>query len=225
MTLMDTDKSSDNRAKPSLNASDGLNVESVKAHATESIAYRSEDATNAPRVISKDDQIIVHDGTANKALFGRDGLGNYVFKVAKDGFNVLTAADNELIFNSEQDIFKIVSTTTAVIPSSTTSSTNSSSSVTVNHNLNFTPICWAFAVDPALGSLTALPMAPDIRMLQRNTASPNNGFTVEFMSWVRVITDSTTVTFYADFANLNYPSSYTFNALTIKYYLLQETAT
>lgn len=151
MSLSETDKSSDNRATPALNTVDGL--PSPMAHATSGIAYRTENnSSTAPRVVEKDDQIIVFDGTDNKALFGRDGNGDYVVKVAKDGFDVLTAADGDLIFNSAQNVFKIVGTVSSAFPDPGTASPPAggggafvSALTSVAHGLSFTPAFLAFS--------------------------------------------------------------------------------
>lgn len=157
MSLTDVDKSSTRRISPTVNASDVLATEVVKSHATEGIAYRSEEATGTPRVIQKDDQIIVHDGTTNKALFGRDGNGVYVVKVAKDTYDVLTATNDQLIFNSAQNVFKIVDDIYITISINHTSGDSASSYAASSqaHGLGYKPAHEAYVDVPALGDIPA----------------------------------------------------------------------
>lgn len=108
MALHDVDKFSDNRGNPSLNARDILPPASVKAHATEGISYRTPDsAATAPKVITKDDQFVLFDGTANKILIGRDGTGKWDVKIAEDGVDVLTATDAQLLFSGSRNTLQV----------------------------------------------------------------------------------------------------------------------
>jgi len=65
-----------------------------------------------------------------------DANNNPVLKVAKTGKDAVTGSNSDLVFNSAQDVFKIVATDTGTIPSSGTSS----STKTIAHGLSFTPI-------------------------------------------------------------------------------------
>lgn len=202
MTLIDGDKTTDRRSEPELGAHDVMDSGSVKAHATDGIAYRSVDGLRKARVISRDDQIIVHDGSYNKALFGRDGSGNYVVKVAKNGFDVLTASDGDLIFNSANNLFKIVYTSPTVsIPSSGTAT----STVTVAHGLSYTPTILAFA---SVASVYQPTPAIDV-----------NTTTGAVLSKVEAYVDATNVTIKA-----TYPGSTVPSGNSVKYYLMRETA-
>lgn len=88
MSLHDTDKASNQRSNPSLNAQDGLAAEHLKAHATEGIAYRTEDTTQTPRAITKDDQILVYDEANLRIILGRLPDGTYGMVVSKEGVDV-----------------------------------------------------------------------------------------------------------------------------------------
>lgn len=108
MSLTDGDKVGDTRANPALNVDDVLQKAAVKAHATEGTAYRQEQSVqDVPRLISKDDQIILFDGVANKAVIGRDGAGNWTIKMAVDGTDVLTASDEDLIFDIARNTLQV----------------------------------------------------------------------------------------------------------------------
>lgn len=62
--------------------------------------------------------LVVSDGKNDILFAGREADGSIVVKVAKTGFDAKTASGNNLIFNSGQDIFKIVQkgSTTITVP-------------------------------------------------------------------------------------------------------------
>src|SRR5579872_4588155 len=67
---------------------------------------------------------------------------NFVLKISKPGFDVRSATDAQLQFNSNQDIFKIVLTgTLASIATSGPTTTT-----TIAHNLGYIPAVLAFTV-------------------------------------------------------------------------------
>lgn len=212
MSLTDIDKSGSNREQPTINASDGLNTGAIKSHATEAVAYRAEGTQSAPNVISKDDQIIVYDGISNKALLGRDGAGNYVVKVAQDGFDVLTATDSQLIFNSANNLFKIVDTGTVSI--SHVHTVNSAKTTTVAHGQSGRPLTVAFANNLVAPGVSGSP-------------SYQMPFTYPAVSGAGNLVISTLLQAYVDATNLTV-YTWSANATTItadiKYYVLQETA-
>jgi hypothetical protein len=78
------------------------------------------------------------------ALFGQDAAGNIAIKVAKAGFNVLTATDDQLIFNSNQDMFKIKTSGTGsmTVPSSGTGGWGNH--ITIPHGLSYVPAVMGF---------------------------------------------------------------------------------
>ena len=60
-------------------------------------------------VTTKDASILVNDGTTNVVQLGTLGsTGQYGLKVAKSGFDVTSTGNSNLIFNSNQNVFKIV---------------------------------------------------------------------------------------------------------------------
>lgn len=212
MTLIDGDKTTDRRSEPELGAHDVIDSGSVKAHATDGIAYRSVDGLRKARVISRDDQIIVHDGSYNKALFGRDGSGNYVVKVAKDGFDVLTASDGDLIFNSANNLFKIVSSGTISISHNHTSA-NSAKTTTQAHGQNGRPIIMAWA-----NNLVApgVPGTPSYQMPFLYPAASGANLVISTLLDVHVDGTNITIT--------TWSTNITTITADIKYYIVQETA-
>lgn len=118
MALHDTDKNSDSRANPSLNADDGVN--NRMAHETNSTTYRTAGLAEIPSLAFQQGAIRGKDNAGQtNVFFGYDPALNAtrsVLRVAKDGFDATTATDAQLIFNSEQNVFKIIATGTATIP-------------------------------------------------------------------------------------------------------------
>lgn len=145
MSLHDIDKNSSNRITPILNAADS--VTERKAHGTTAI-QNSSDPTETDGLKFLERQIIAVQDGENKAAMGFYGSANkFGLKVAQNGIDVLTATDDQLIFNSENNVFKIVKvmdvSVTINSPSSVTAST------TTAHNLGFTPAYVAFITPDA----------------------------------------------------------------------------
>lgn len=92
------------------------------------------DSSNVPRVLMGNFSAGTTDG----------GVG---FKVSKPGFDVRTASDANLIFNSAQNVFKIALTGTVSIVVAGGSDT--SGTATVTHNLGYNPIIFGTVTLPA----------------------------------------------------------------------------
>lgn len=65
-------------------------------------------------------QLFKDDAGDRRVLLGKGANGFYGLKVSKPGFDVFTATDDDLIFNSDQNSFKIVSIVDITIPEFTT---------------------------------------------------------------------------------------------------------
>lgn len=112
MSLVDSDKNSDNRGTPSLNSNDDLNQR--MSHETNGITYRTAGNDPLPNLLFKQGVIKSEDknGLTN-VFFGYDPAINTtrpILRVAKDGYDAQTANEDQLVFNSEQNVFKIVKT-------------------------------------------------------------------------------------------------------------------
>lgn len=143
-------------------------------------------------------------------LYGTDGkvliacyinsLGKPILKVAKEGYDATTATNDQLIFNSDQNVFKIVTNSTT----SLTTSTGGATDRVVAHNLGYVPVMLAYMEFPGVaGSRVNLPYIE---------TGPSG---IEIVGSV----DSTNVTFECRVADPLGPNTY-----QIRYYLLQETA-
>lgn len=85
----------------------------------------------------------------NRIIIGKLGPKSYGMKVSKDGVDVTKADDNELVFNSNQDIFKIVKKDSVTI----TIGSSTLNWATVRHDLGFTPIVTAFLNNVGISSI------------------------------------------------------------------------
>lgn len=152
------------------------------------------------------------------AQFGRNKDGSTTLKIAKSGYEVSTALDTQLIFNSAQDIFKIVQTGTVNF---TSPKANTSTTQALPHGLSYIPICIAFLRNGNNGqiSFTGSRMLPcHIQLFVDNTST----ISVQFRDWLSVTTDATNINFTYYNAQAG-PGAFDVT-LTIDYYILQETA-
>lgn len=163
---------------------------------------------------------IVDKNLIGLAQFGRFKDGTTALKIAKPNIEVSTARNDQLVFNSSQDIFKIVQTDTVSQTLSNVANTVSAGlqTITIPHSLGIVPSFVAYFTAPS-GFI-------DGSIL---TTLPHDTF---FNSGVNIGLGFTHFYATADMAglNINYrhfastdysPSAPTF---LIRYYLLQETA-
>jgi hypothetical protein len=157
-------------------------------------------------------QIIVEDSTVPRVLMGKQSFFGEGFYVTKANVNVKTNSDvNQFIFNSNQNIFKVVASGTMTLNANgmTVGSTNSA---TIAHNLGYVP---AFQVyfNFTSGTYTQLPNSTGF-----STYTP--GATIAFNNWSYAASD-------ANFFTINFMSSAnaSWGIFTYKYFLLQESVT
>lgn len=86
------------------------------------------------------------------AQFGTYADGTTALKVAEAGVEVGTATDSQLVFNSNQDFFKIVKTDTILIPGTGNQSpfATGATGLTVVHNLGYIPAFSAYVFVPVV---------------------------------------------------------------------------
>lgn len=89
-------------------------------------------------------QIFKDDTGTRRVLLGKGLNGFYGLKVSKEGFDVYEAGDDDLVFNSNNNVFKIVSTGTATV----TTTGAGLFTTEIAHGLSFVPICIGFAIYP-----------------------------------------------------------------------------
>lgn len=222
MSLFDVDKSSVDRGSPNPNRHDQLIDGAVKNHATHSINPISDATTQTGFISQKNQQVIAYDGTANKALMGyNSALNKWGFFVADDGVDVTTNSDpSQLIFNSSQDMFKIVQTgTTTKSPPSSWSNGNVQT-ITISHGLGFKPAFLVYVTNPDLSG---------VGYINSNnlTNLPSTIYVTSGGSSIIISTaDVDTSNLYIHLLNLSGGTASGLDAYTwtYKYYILQETA-
>lgn len=110
-----------------------------------SIVYTGQDKTDtldsSLRIEDGNKRMVMFDGSVNRMIVGTlpdNSIGMYV---SKPGVDVNNATKDQLIFNSSQDIFKIVAKTqiTLVKPAN-----SSFGSIQVAHNLGYQPAFTAY---------------------------------------------------------------------------------
>lgn len=151
--------------------------------------------------------IQLSDGNNNRILLGKDSNGNEVLKISKPGFDAYSAADNNLSFNSNQDVFKIILAGSASIPATTSLNT-----VSVAHGLSFQPFLIAFAQSNIFGAGQTF-LLPHLVTATSSAVTGAFVISVEFGAY----TDSTNLNFYIKSAGVSA------NA-TIRYFVVQESA-
>jgi len=95
---------------------------------------------------------ILDTSGVNIAQFGRFTDGSTALKIAKSGYDVTSALLDQLVFNSDQNIFKIVDSVTATTTDATATAAagsfaSGSTTVSIAHGLNFIPTVLAFIQD------------------------------------------------------------------------------
>lgn len=164
-------------------------------------------------------------GIPNVILGKRPLSGLRGLYVSRSGIDVTLAADSQLLFNSDQDIFKIVFEGTTTIPTMNLSSQVVWQTITIPHGLNFIPIMDIYAQVNYLtwpngvsaGSTTVPAYVP----------LPYNGNGVGNISYDYYIDAAITstniyITYYYSAGTTSGPII--FPETPIKYYLLQETS-
>ncbi len=140
------------------------------------------------------------------AQFGKFADGTTALKVAQPDIEVGTATNAQLIFNSSQNVFKIAFSGTTTIAARASAGTTTT---TVTHNLGFIPGVLAYQVYS--GTYYPLPTS----ILRLDTGAIQQMIDVENIT-------STTIDFVIQISAVSTPT--TSPTITIKYYLLQETA-
>lgn len=166
------------------------------------------------------------------AQFGQFADGSTALKVAQPGIEVSTATDPQLIFNSNQNIFKIVSSKKATIPTVVLSVSQFHwDALTIPHGLSYIPILQSYGLvnqyynfifpsffTTTVSAYVSLPFNAQTGSLldvsvERYEITAGVDATNVYFGWVYQTTSSGTG-----------GSGYTFPAVPIRYYLLQETA-
>jgi len=164
---------------------------------------------------------LINDGTFDRVLIGfqKGGFGtkDLGIKVSKEGYDVKTAADDELIFNSSQNMFKVVISDSTTVIGSSSLTYGTPQTATIPHNLGYVPAFNVY-VNPS----SPIPGFQGGDGLSNLPLMYFSAGAVLLLLQARA--DSTNL--YLDVINTN-SGTYDLDlySWTFKYYLLQETAT
>jgi hypothetical protein len=100
-------------------------------------------------------RLLAFDGSNNLGLFGYDDAGQVVVKIAKSGFDANSAGDSDLIFNSNQNVFKIVEKLSFAF-SISSGAGGSTNTLIYTHNLGYEPLIFGAATVTGGGNLSAI---------------------------------------------------------------------
>lgn len=182
-----------------------------------------QDQLNGGNITQNQQNIIVFDNTTNRVLIGyQQVLQQWGMFVSQPGIDVTTATAAQLIFNSQQDVFKVVQSGILVPSSDFTTSdpgtgkwgSDSTTLVQVAHNLDFTPSLQSFI----LGGGGAYGIMP-VQTFFSPISSEAHWYT--FSTFV----DSAFVYLELSTMDFNAPQTVAASALQFKYYLFQESFT
>ncbi len=150
-----------------------------------------------------------------------DSNGTPILKVSKDGFDVTTTGNENLIFNSAQNTLKVVSSGTVDLGIISAANIVAGGTQTHDlvHNLGFKPAVLAYADLPDANLLTT-----SLVQIPYTTFFTSGGLSGEFLSNTYYShVDVNTIRFY-----VTHHTGTDYSPITptwsIKYYLLQETA-
>ncbi len=183
---------------------------------------QSQDSLNGKLTFEQDNNRIVGRDENNKIglLISTDP---FEVKIARDGFDVTTATNDQLIFNSSQNVFKIVGTGPASINinfsahGASTSGTDKAQ-VLVPHGLGYAPIPFVFMEDNG----AYYPLSSGGIWFVNNTA---NSWTTAYWR-INVDPVNLSINFWQTYAanGSGSVSAFTGVSYNFKYYLMQETA-
>lgn len=224
MALHDADKSSDNRITPGLNSDDG--VASRMSHNTYGNTYRDAGGAVGQFMAFQQGEINATDSDGKKSVyFGYNPSlsSRPVLRISKAGFDAETAADNELVFNSSNNVFKIVLSGTGTFPATSVSTAGSGATSdtkenTFAHGLGYTP---AFLAYMEFGGARILVPATQTQLVGGGGSNKS----ILFKEWV-VSVDSVNITFQASSKLIaDDARSGGTPEVGCRYYLMVETAT
>lgn len=247
MALHSIDKSI-NRDNPKPNTHDTLQDVTRQAHGTTSVHPTTDATQDIGYLQTKNGRILVNNGSFDVLKAGLLGANSFGFEtldasnvrtfagnhptygqgffVSKAGSDASSATGNDLIFNSSQDIFKIVSSGTVTVSGSYSHGTGSQNTIintqTITHSLGFAPVMLVFVYNPNIGiyepASSGSLATDDVGISFSSTYN---------LAFVRVFgVDSSTATFSIRYkAYLSAGSTSGSISETYKYFLLQETAT
>lgn len=171
------------------------------------------------RLISNEDRTkIIKDSSGTpRILFGEGPNQFYGLKVSQEGNDVTGATDSQLVFNSDNNVFKIVASGTASQPV-TSLAQDATNTVTVAHNLGYIPTAIIYLNGTGSTYLTANryyvpPISVPVKVGATYYPGVIHSYNIDSTNIYFTVTNSSAATPITDIGTVNW-----------KYYLLQETA-
>jgi len=220
--MHDIDKNSDGRLQPTPNADD--KVLNRMAHKTIGTTYKSASQPTNQRIIFDQSEIVTYDKDNNVSSFygyDPDVAANPILKIAKDGYDAKTGTDDQMIFNSQQNTFKITLSSTVSVAVPNPMAAGTIYSTIVPHGLSYTPAYMAFVTTPS--TLSSVFSGAGNQIIQTPYNLPVSIGTADRPITAQVWADDTSI----HFEVINYQTSGINNVdgnWVFRYYLLQETA-
>lgn len=168
---------------------------------------------------SKVTQIFKDDTGQRRVLLGKGSDGFYGLKVSQEGIDVYTAEDDQLVFNSNNNVLKVVDSGTATIPASSLSTgasqyNSTTADIDIPHSLGFAPIVLAFLDLSGSSSPMSMPFVYYDSVQTTTFVQSSYGVTSDVNSFG----------FSRYSVAYNQTVAFNWSAVSVKYYLLQETA-
>ena len=188
------------------------------APGTTSVSNKIDGAAPTGKLITKNAQIVVNDGTTDRVTMGQRTDGTYGIKVSKAGKDSTTGANSDMVMNSDFNQFKIMGTGTSTMTVSYVSPGASPNpyvaGLTVPHGLGYAPAFLAFITPPvSLGFVGYFTVPWDVVFWDNSIG--------RLYPAIKVDASSDSTNFYA---SINVDRGAFNGVWTVKYYILQETA-
>lgn len=191
-----------------------MSIASSGQQATDSLNGKLTFEQDKNRIVGRDENNLI------RMLILANG-SDFVMKVSKEGFDALTASNEDLIFNSNQNIFKIADSDTVTAPVATATMTAStmaygSATTTIPHGLPYAP--------NVIGIVTEVLGTPQGRPMPFIITSGSS--TIQIIQTYQVGADDTNIYVYSSIqvwrSAVDTRSDSTPSGTIIKYYILQE---
>jgi hypothetical protein len=163
-------------------------------------------------------QIFKDDSGTRRVLLGKGSDGFYGLKVSQEGQDVYTADNTDLVFNSDNNLFKIISTGEVSINVPDPFTTASSPlTATIPHGQSFTPSFLAYVSIPAGSGVVGSGVLTNLPAMVGGSGS--------ITAFTQAGADDTNLYIYIRNNNGTNLGGAPFGTTwTFKYYILQETA-
>lgn len=181
------------------------------------------DSINGKLTFEQDKNRIVGRDENNKARLLISASGDdFSMKIAKDGFDAITDGNDDLIFNSNQNVLKIVSSGTANATIPNPMASGSRVTVTIPHGLGVKPAFQVYIQIPAGdGTMVGHNQLTNVPAMLINTNISDVGGAIVILAQASV--DTTNL--YLEVVNVSGSSIADLGTpWTFRYYILQETA-